>query len=362
MKFQTTKEDLFNNVQIVQGIVTARISLPILSNILLEAAEGKLRLTATDLDIGISSEYPVDIVESGAITVPSKRFADIIHELPEGKVIITTKKNNTVNIQSESCEFKVMGLPKEEFPKLPEFKDREAFRVEQPVLKEMITKTSYAVSHDEARYVLNGVLVRIENNVLTLVATDSRRLALTQKKINKSTHQQFRAIIPSKAINELNRNLKEEGEVLFIAGENQVLFDLGAIRIISRLIEGEFPNYQQVIPQEAKDKIRLNREGFLLAVKRAAVLSTIDYQAAKIEVFKDKVVISKSTPDIGESREELGAVYSGRELAVGFNPAYLIDALKNLPDEEINLEIIDSEKPVVIRSPEYLSIVLPMRL
>lgn len=362
MKFQAAKETLFSNIQIVQNIVTTKASLPILSNILMETMDGKIRLTTTDLDIGISCEFPVDIVESGAITVPSKRFADIIHELTNDKITITARKNNTVHIQSENCEFKVMGLPKEEFPKLPEFKDKEAIRIEQLVLKEILSQTSYAVSHDESRYILNGILFKIENDILTLVATDGRRLALTQKKISKSCHQQFKAIIPSKAIHELNRNLKEEGDVLLTLGENQALFDLGAIRIISRLIEGEFPDYQQVIPNEVKDKIKINREKFLLAIKRAAVLSTLDYQAAKVEVFKNKIVISKSTPDVGESREELEAVYSGKELAVGFNPAYLIDAVKNLTDEEINLEVSDSEKPGVIRNPEYLSIVLPMRL
>lgn len=362
MKFQTTREDLLSNVQTVQGIITTRVSLPILSNILLEAADGKLRLIATDLDIGISCEYPVEVVESGAITVPSKRFTDIIHELPEGKIVLSAKKNNTVTIQSENCEFKIMGLPKEEFPKLPEFKDKEAVRIEQPVLREMLTKTSFAVSHDEARYILNGILFKLENDTLTLVATDGRRLALTKKKIDQRAHKQLTMVVPSKTINELNRNLKDDGEALLVAGENQVLFDLGPVRIISRLIEGEFPSYQQVIPPEAKDKIRLKRERFFWAVKRAAVLSTVDYQAAKLEVFKNKLVISKSTPDIGESREELEAEYSGKELAVGFNPAYLMDVLKNLPDEEISFEVIDAEKPGVIRNPEYLSIVLPMRL
>lgn len=362
MKFQTTKEDLLNNIQNVQNIVSTRVSLPILSNILLETIDGKIRLITTDLDIGISCEYPVEVVEKGAITVPAKRFADIIHELSDGALVITAKKNNTVTIQSEGCEFKIMGLPKEEFPKLPEFKDKEVLRIEQSVFKEMLIKTSFAVSHDEARYILNGILFKIENDTLTLVATDGRRLALIEKKINQGPHKQLAIIIPSKTINELNRNLKDDGEVLLTVGENQALFDLGAMRVISRLIEGEFPNYRQVIPEESKDKIKLNRERFLLAVKRAAVLSTTDYQAAKLEVFRDKLVISKSTPDVGESREEIASEYAGKELVVGFNPAYLIDVLKNLQDEEIHFEVADAERPGVIRGQEYLYIVLPMRL
>lgn len=363
MKFQTIREELFNNLQVTQGVITTRVRLPILSNILLETYGDKLKIVATDLDIGISCEYPVSVVESGAITVPSKRFADIIHELPDGQVTITVKKNNMVIIQTESCEFKIMGLPKEEFPKLPEFKDKEAIKIKQTVLKEMLTKTSFSVSHDETRYVLNGILFKIKDDKITLVATDGRRLALIEKKLKDTAHKQVDIIIPSKTITELSRNLKdEEGEILLILGENQVLFDLGRIRIISRIVEGEFPDYLQVVPPEQNDKIKINRERFLLAIKRAAVLSTLDYQAAKLEVFKNKLVVSKSTPDIGESREELESEYCGKELAVGFNPAYLIDVLKNLEEEVVSFEVTDAEKPGVIRSNEYLYIVLPMRI
>ena len=362
MKFQTTKEDLFNHIQITQNIVTPRVSLPILSNILLEVTEEKLKLTTTDLDIGISCEYPVEAVETGAITVPSKRFAEIIHELPIGPVVVSAKKNNMVTIQAEACEFKIMGLPKEEFPKLPEFKDKEAIKIEQAALKEMLLKTAFSVSHDETRYVLNGILFKIENDTITLVATDGRRLALIEKKLRPGINKKINLIIPVKTIHELNRNLKNEGDILLVLGENQVLFDLGPIHIISRQIEGEFPDYRQVIPPEQKEKIRLTREKFLLALKRAAILSTLDYQAVKFEIFKNKLVLSKSTPDIGESREELESEYSGKELIVGFNPAYLIDVLKNMQEETVYFEVSDLEKPGVIRSNGYVYIVLPMRI
>mgnify|MGYP001571071769 CR=1 FL=1 len=362
MKFQTTRDSLFSHIQITQNIVTPRVSLPILSNILLEANEGKLRLITTDLDIGISCEYPVEAVENGAITVPSKRFAEIIRELPSGQVVITAKKNNMVTIQTETCEFKIMGLPKEEFPKLPEFKDKEVIKIEQGILKDMLSKTSFSVSHDETRYVLNGILFKIEDDTIMLVATDGRRLALIEKKLKTGLNKKVQIIIPVKTIHELTRNLKDEGDVLLVLGENQVLFDLGAIHIISRLIEGEFPDYRQVIPPEQTEKIALNREKFLLAVKRAAILSTLDYQAVKLEIFKNKLVISKSTPDVGESREELVSEYLGKELVVGFNPTYIIDVLKNLQEEIINFEVTDAEKPGVIRNNGYVYIVLPMRI
>jgi DNA polymerase-3 subunit beta len=169
-------------------------------------------------------------------------------------------------------------------------------------------------------------------------------------------------IVPIKTIHELNRNLKEEGELSLILGHNQVLFDLGSAVIISRLIEGEFPDYKQVVPQASDNKMRANREQFLLAVKRASLLSTPEYQAVKLEVFKNKLVLSKSTPDVGESREEVAVQYQGKEMVIGFNPSYLIDVLKNLSEEEVDLELSDSEKPGVIRQNGYVYIVLPMRL
>lgn len=362
MEFRTIKEDLFNNIQIVQNIINPRVSLPILSNILLEVSNGKIKLTTTDLDIGISCEYPVESVEMGAITIPTKRFSEIVRELPEGQIDIIVRKNNTVIIQTESCEFKIMGLLKDEFPKLPEFKDKEVVKIQQTLLKEMINKTSFAVSHDESRYVLNGILFKIENGKIVLAATDGRRLALIEKEIGNNINKNINIIIPNKTISELSRNLKDEGEMLIVLGNNQVLFDLGKIHIISRLIEGEFPDYRQVLPIEQENKIKVNREKFLLALKRAAILTTLDYQAVKIEIFKNKLVISKSTPDIGESREELVLEYLGKELVVGFNPVYLMDVLKNLQDETVNFEVIDSDKPGVIRNNGYVYIVLPMRL
>jgi DNA polymerase-3 subunit beta len=362
MRFKTQKPILLNAIQVVQNIVTSKAALPILSNILLEAQDNKLKLTATDLDVGITCVISVDVQESGGITIPAKRFGDIIKELPVDEVTISGKKNNLVLIETELCQFKIMGIGREEFPKLPEFKDKEVLKLEQGSLKEMLTLTSFAVSFDETRYILNGIMFKVSPNILELVATDGKRLALIERALQNKTNKSAQIIVPIKTIQELNRNLKEEGELLITLGSNQVLLDLGNVVIISRLIEGEFPDYRQVIPPIAGNQIRVNREQFLLAVKRAALLATPDYQAVKLEVFKNKLVISKSTPDIGESREELAMEYQGKEMAIGFNPAYLIDVLKNLTMETISFELTDSEKPGVIRSEGYVYIVLPMRL
>ncbi|MCK9430505.1 MAG: DNA polymerase III subunit beta, partial [Candidatus Omnitrophica bacterium] len=340
----------------------AKSALPILSNILIETQQGVVRLTATDLDIGITCVIPVDIQEQGAITIPAKRFSDIIKEFPVDIVSVTTKKNNLVVIESELCQFKIMGLAKEEFPKLPEFKDKKVVKVEQSTLKEMLALTSFAVSFDETRYILNGILFKISKGILTLVSTDGKRLAIAERKLSVDVDVDLSIIVPIKTIHELNRNLKDSGELSLVVGSNQALFDLGNVAIISRLIEGEFPDYKQVVPAVSENKMKIGRSQFLLAVKRAALLATPDYQAVKLEVFKNKLVISKSTPDVGEFHEELVAEYQGRELIIGFNPVYLMDILKNLSDEFINLELTDGEKPGVIRISGYIYIVLPMRI
>ena len=338
MKIEIAKDVLLSGIQKVQNVISARATLPILSNILVEAEQGKLKLTATDLDIGINCAIPVDIQEPGAITIPAKRFSDIIKELPDNSVSISTKKNNQITIETKSCQFKIMGLPYEDFPKLPEFKEGGVIKIEQSTLKEMLGLTSFAVSLDETRYILNGILFKINQNNLTLVATDGKRLAVIDRTLTQNTEKTLSIIVPLKTIQELNRNLQEEGEASILLGNNQVLFDLGSAVIISRLIEGEFPDYQPVVPPASENKISVYREQFLLAVRRAALLATPDYQAVKLEVFKNKLVVSKSTPDIGESREEVAIEYQGKEIVIGFNPTYLIDVLKNLKEEKIRFE------------------------
>lgn len=370
MKLDLLKEDLVSGINTVQNIISVKNTLPILSYILLEAQENELRLTTTDLDIGISCLIPVNTSEVGAISIPAKRFGDVIKELSEQDILITAKKNNLVFIETKTCQIKLMGLPREEFPKLPEFKDKEVIRLDQVGLKKMLSLVSFAVSMDETRYVLNGVLFKINNDNLMLVATDGRRLALVEKKINQSTKKEINMIIPIKTVHELMRALKDEGEISIVIGQNQAMFMLDKTVIISRLIEGEFPDYKQVIPPVSEHKLKIDRQQFLLGVRRAALLSTPDYQAVKLEVFParvssaatGKLVISKSTPDVGESREELPIEYNGKELVIGFNPGYLIDVLKNLADEKIVLELTEADKPGVLRTGGYIYIILPMRL
>lgn len=362
MKFGILKEALTDGVLNVQNVISSKTTLPILSNILIETNKDSIKLTATDLDIGISSLVPAEIEEEGSITIPAKKFADIVRELPNEEIFISTMKNNFLNIKCEKIFFKIMGLPKEDFPKPPEFKDTAQIILEQKELKEMLGLTGFAISHDETRYILSGTLFLFKEKSLTLVATDGRRLALAKKEFGNIENLNNEFIVPSKTVYELNRILKEEGNLKILVNPNQVLFELDGTSIISRLIEGEYPNYQQVIPKESKEKIRLNRENFLLAAKRVALFTTQDSQSIKLEVFKNKLVVSKSSPNLGEARQEIDTDYKGTELVIGFNPAYLTEALKALNLDEIELELVSSDKPGVIRTEEYLYLVLPMQI
>ncbi len=362
MKIKISKEQLLAGIQVVGNIVSPRATLPILSNMLLETNGELLRMNTTDLDIGISCELAVHSFEQGAITIPAKRFSDIIKELPSGDVVIMARKNNQIEIEGINCRFKLNGLPKEEFPKFPEFKDKDAITIKQADLKEMIRLTSFAVSYEESRYVLNGILLEISGDKALMVATDGRRLAKMEKKLVVASHKDMHMIIPIKAINEINRNLKDHGDCIITSGTNQVLFNIDGVLIATRIIEGEFPNYKQVIPKEASAKATMKTQDLLAAIRRANLLSTPDFQAIKFELFKDKLVISKSTPDVGESREEVNIEYGQQELMVGFNPQFFIDVLKNINEEVIPVEFLGPDKPCVLRIKDYLYLALPMRL
>jgi DNA polymerase-3 subunit beta len=362
MKIKVSKEVLMSGIQVVQNIVSSKTTLPILSNILMDGTKSKLKLNATDLDIGISCEIAVETIEEGSITIPAKRFSDIIKEMPVGDILIHVKKNNHIDIEGSHCRFKLIGLPKEEFPRFPEFKDREVVKISQNLLKNMLNLTSFAVSHEESRYVLNGVLLEISGDILRMVATDGRRLAKIEKKINEPVKNDVSVIIPIKAVQEINRNLKDDGDVSFMVGINQVLFDIDSVLIATRIIEGEFPNYNQVIPKPTKNKITMNTQELLSSIRRANLLATPDFQAVKFEIFSDKMVISKNTPDIGESREEISVEYSGSEMIIGFNPQFLIDFLKNIDQEQIDMELLGADKPAVMRLGDYLYLALPMRI
>lgn len=354
---------LTKGIHTLQNIITPRSTLPILANILLEAHQDHLQLTGTDLEVGITTTIPAQVHEPGTTTIPAKRFGDLIKELPQQPVTITIKKNHIAAIECGASHFKLMGLPPEEFPKLPTITESHPLQLPQQTLATMLNLTAFAMSHDETRYILNGVYFVVKKGRLRMVATDGRRLAVIERPVPGATTQDHHAIIPAKTIYELHRLLGADEIVKLTFGGNQVKFELGATTLVSRTIEGEFPNYEQVIPPEAPQKVKLPREALLLAIRRASLWTTQESQSITLDVAKSKLIVSKQAQELGEAREEVAAEYQGQELSVGFNPSYLMDALKNLPDEAIEVELPGPERPGVIRTKDqYIYIVLPMQL
>lgn len=365
MEIKVTKNNFLKAASLVTGVTAQKANtLPILGNVLLETtSKGELRLIGTDLEVGISTTMPVEVLKEGSITVPAKKINEIIRELPEGDVEITVSKNNAVNIKAGKAYFKIMGLTKEDYPKLPEWSAKDSVELEQGLIKESLALTSFAISYDETRYVLNGVLISAKGNKIRFVATDGRRLAYIEREFKNKGGQEFEIIVPVKAVQELIKMLSWEGTVQVIPSQNQAIFNMGETYLVSRLIEGHFPNYEQVIPKGEKTTSSANREELLQAIRRAALLTSPDSPAIKMDFVKGKILVSSRSPNLGEAKEELAANTTGDEVAIGFNPHYLVDALKNLDIETVSLSLSDPDKPGLLKGKDgYLYVVMPMQL
>lgn len=369
MKFIVTKQALLDGLQRIQNITNNRVTLPILSNVLLEVSEKNLSLTATDLEVSIRTQIPVAIVEKpGVTTLPARRLLSIIRELPAEEISFETDPRNITSIRSGPSFFKVFGLPKDEFPAFPSLEEKRCFTMAQHDLKEALRKTSYAISLDESRYVLNGVLFSFKEGCLTLVATDGRRLALTDAELGEikypSDHE-CDFIIPTKTINELHRLLDDEKEVRLHVGENRVCFDFGTSVLATKLVDGKYPNYRQVIPSETNERVVLEREIFFQSVRRVALLSNNKSGSISLNFSENNLDITSKTPEIGEAKESLTIPYKGKNLSISFNPDFLMDPLKNLNDDTIILELIDEMSPGVFKlnsAQRFLYVLMPIRV
>ena len=363
MKLQISKEDLLKGIQTVYPTVPSKSTLPILSHILIEAQKDKLLLTGTDLELGVSTELEAEVAEVGAVAVPAKRLHDLIKELPSGKLQLNARKNHQVAIECKQGQFKIMGLSKEEFPRLPNPSNQDTLEIDQGVLQAMLGLTAFSISKDESRYVLTGTLFISKENWLRLVSTDGRRMAMVEREARASTKNNYEVIVPAKTITELHRLLGDNPTLKISVKEGQISFDLGKTQLVSRLIEGKFPNYEQVIPSESPQKLTIGREAFLLAAKRISLWTTQESPSIRLDLKPDQLVLSKQTPEVGEAHEEVQAKYAGPEFSVGFNPSYLIDVLKVLPDGDVEVELPGPDAPGVIRTKDhYLYVVLPMQL
>jgi len=367
MNLTITKDQIIAGLQAVQNVVSTRTTLPILSNVLIRAEGNHVEFTATDLDVTVACKVDGKVIKAGATTLPVKKLFGIVREL-QGEIEIETDEKNLTSIRSGSSFFKIHGLAADEFPPLPNFKDDKKVTQRQENIRAMIRKTSFAVSTDESRYVLNGIFFSLKEGKMTLVATDGRRLALVDEEVEIAEKSAGEFIVPAKAINELNRLLQEKGEVELKFGENQASFALKnetglSVLLITKLIEGNYPNYRQVIPGEAKERIAVGREELVQALRRAEIMTSEKANSVKLSFGKNVLTITANSPEVGEARETMAINYKGQELAIAFNPRYLIDPLNALTEDEVFIELIDELSPGVIKiNGPFLYVVMPMRL
>jgi DNA polymerase III subunit beta len=368
MNLTISKEQIINGLQAVQNVVSTRTTLPILSNVLLRADGDKLELTATDLDVTIACAVEAKVKKPGASTVPVKRLFGIVRELSNSEIDLEVDDKNVCTIRSGPSFYKINGLSADEFPPMPKFKEEKKVVLPQETVKGMMKKTSFAISTDESRYVLNGIFFSLKDHKLTMVATDGRRLALVDEEadIAETSHGEF--IVPAKTVNELNRLLQDKGELELRYAENQASFNLkdekgSSVLIVTKLIEGNYPNYRQVIPSETKERVALVREEFLHALRRAEIMTSEKSNSVKLSFGKNKLEITANSPEVGEAKESLAVNYKGPEMAIAFNPKYMIDPLNALPNDELFLELIDELSPGVLKiNGPFLYVVMPMRL
>jgi len=363
MKFQIERDVFQEALTQVQHVVSTRTTLPILSNVLIEADELGLQLSTTDLDVTITKRVPADVGVTGATTLPARRLASIVRELASNEIEFAVDAENTAEVRSGPSFFKMLGLPAADFPGVGEFENAKEFTIEQKLLKDALRKTSYAISTDETRYVLNGVNCLIGEGMLTLVATDGRRLAMVEQDLEFPDGYESAVIIPTKAVHEMQRLLGESGEMKLTLTGGQAAFALNDSHLVTKLIEGNYPNFRQVIPGDPNHRVIIERETLLNAVKRVSLLANEKSNSVKFIFDDNQLSISANSPEVGEAEESLDIRYDGPKLVAAFNPEFVMAPLRNLDQDEIFFDLIDESSPGVIKVDEpFLYVIMPMRV
>ena len=380
MKLQIEKGVLLLGLQRVQGIIDRRSTVPILSNILLDgkvsASDSKhstLDIVATDLEIGMRGSYPAQIHGEGAIAVSGRKIYDIVRELPDGNIDISVEDGKLLTIRAGKSLFRISGFNKEDFPSLPEVTEDRMIEVESRIFGEMIKKTIFAVADADARHVLNGALLEIESKeekaVIRMVGTDGHRLALCERQLaggqSGTTSAASQTIIPKKTLHEMRRFLDVNEKIKIGIGDKEISLKGEDIFITSRLIDGIYPNYKQVIPKGGDQIIRVNRLTFMNVIKRMSVMSREKTKALLIEFARNRAIIKAKDPEIGEAVEDIEIQYEGQGLTVSLNYQYVLDALDSMSDEDVMIETQTNLTPCIIKQekdPDHICIVMPMRV
>jgi DNA polymerase III subunit beta len=359
-----------------QGIVEKKSTMPILSHVLLEAAKGdELHVSATDLDISVSSEHKCEVLKEGKVAVPAKQLYEIVKALPEKDVVLKRASNNYLEIRSGAAEFRLVGLPAEDFPALPRFDKVQLVKVEPRPLLQMIDLTAFAVSSDETRYNLNGVFFEPSTGALRTVATDGHRLSLAERPLEGDFHVKKGVILPRKGLGEMKKLLleAEEGETKLGFVENSAVLQRPNVKLVMRLIEGVFPDYRQVIPKAGEKRFTIGRDRFLDTLRRISLLSSDKAHAVKLELSAGTLRVLSQNPELGEAKEEVPVQYEGEPLKIGFNARYLLDvlgalaALEPVAVQDVVVELADDLSPGVLKpagesTTHFTAVVMPMRI
>lgn len=364
MKIKIKQKDLSKGISTVQKAITSKTTLPILDGILIETVNNRLKLTATDLEIGIESYLNCEIIEEGSVVIASRIFGDIVRKLPDLDIEMIVNQNNNVEITCGNSNFSLIGQPAIEYPQLPEIKDDTFFNIPKDLFKNMIRQTVFAAAQDEIKPILTGALLEVNNGNAALVALDGYRLAL--KNTNVVCDHDIKVVIPSKTLNEVNKILEEdETNVNIKFTSSHILFDLGDTVIISRLLEGEFINYKDIIRNEYKSKVKVKTKDIQQSIERASLLAREGKNnLVKFNIQDDKMIIT-SNSEIGNVIEEVPIDLEGNDIKIGFNSKYILDALKVIDNEEIYMHLVSSVNPCIIKPADddtYTYLVLPVRL
>ena len=368
MRFTISREQLQEGLAAVAASVPAKTTLPVLANILVETTERGIRLSGTDLDIAVSTEVTADVETQGAITIPARKLSEIARELPPSPVKVAASGEQRVTLECGRSRFKLLGLPKDEFPSFPTVRFAESWRVKSGDLQQLITHTSFAVSTEESRPILNGVLWELRPERMRMVATNGHRLARMELPIASATAPSSDLIVPPKALDQIRKLFPAEEELEIARGDNHLGFRSPSTAVYTRLIEGPYPNYEQVIPKDNEKFCIADKAALTSALKRMSVIASDQTHRIKLSFNAGMLKFAVQTPDLGEAADELAVRYEGDQLDIGFNASYLLEILRYMPTEEVKLTFKAPERAATIepegweKEAQYLCLVMPLRL
>lgn len=363
MKFTVVRSKFIDALQTAQNVVPAKHTIQILMNCFIKAEEGKLTIISTDMDMSVKCVIDCEVETPGSTTLPIKRLVNIVRELSEGRITFDIDDNDVVKVKSGSSFFKINGLSPRDFPPIPATEGTFCYRIDQKDFRTMLRQTYYAASTDETRRVLTGLLMAFKDSKLTMVATDGRRLALIENEVEFPAEAEKEVILPTKAVQELMRTLGDEGVLKIYTQKTQIIFEIGSTTISTKLIEGVYPNYRQVVPGGCDERVTIEREQLLAALRRVSQIATDKSQATKLTFSANQLTIVTLDPTTGEARETMPVKYTGKEITVAFNPEYVMDPLKNLTDDEIYFEMSNGHSPVLVKcSLQFLYVLMPLRI